>query len=441
MRVAIVHDWLYTMGGAEQVLREMLRCYPGADVFTLFDVLSPEDRAKIGFKEARTSFLQNMPFIRRLHRSYLPLMPIAIEQFDLSRYDLVISSSYAVAKGVITGPNQLHISYVHSPMRYAWDLQHAYLNESGYTAGIKSALARGLLHRMRIWDVRTSHGPDAMIANSHFVAKRIKKVYGRDATVIYPPVTISNRATDLPTGGHFLTASRLVPYKRIEAVIRAFAELPNLKLVVAGAGPDAERLKAMAGPNVSFAGFVSDEKLRELMGTARAFVFAAEEDFGIIVVEAQAEGAPVLALGRGGARETVSASSGRRTGMFFDSPSPEAIAQCVRAFVAEEKSFSRADCRARASEFSAERFRTELTAFVNSRMSTFTGERRRDPSDVVRNKLGFRRRWSDRADAGLRPESPAVPASSDEISGHTQESPAQNLEILKAIPPSKSRNA
>ncbi|WNV08341.1 glycosyltransferase [Tardiphaga sp. 709] len=399
MRVAVVHDWLYTLGGAEQVLREILQCYPEADVFTLFDVLTPEDRAKIGFKKARTSFLQKMPFIRKRHRTYLPLMPIAIEQFDLSGYDLVISSSYAVAKGVITGPNQLHVSYVHSPMRYAWDLQHAYLNESGYTAGIKSALARALLHRIRIWDVRTAHGPDAMLANSNFVAKRIKKVYGRDAKVIYPPVTMSKLPADLPTGDHFLAASRLVPYKKIEAVIQAFAELPDQKLIVAGDGPDAERLKAIAGPNVTFVGFVSDEKLRELMATARAFVFAAEEDFGIIVVEAESEGAPVLAFGRGGARETVSASPELRTGMFFDSNEPKAIAECVRAFVANEHSFSRADCRMQAEKFSAERFRNELMSFVNDHMRTFSGERRRNRDGSSPDAAGFKRRWSDAKDS------------------------------------------
>lgn len=406
MRVAVVHDWLYTLGGAEQVLREILRCYPGADVFTLFDVLSPEDRAKIGFEKAHTSFLQKMPFIRKRHRSYLPLMPIAIEQFDLSGYDLVISSSYAVAKGVITGPNQLHVSYVHSPMRYAWDLQHAYLNESGYTAGIKSALARALLHRIRIWDVRTAHGPDAMLANSNFVAKRIKKVYGRDAKVIYPPVTMSTLPPQ-PVGDHFLAASRLVPYKKIEAVVQAFAQLPEQKLIVAGDGPDAERLKAMAGPNVTFVGFVSDLRLRELMATARAFVFAAEEDFGIIVVEAQSEGAPVLAFGRGGARETVSASLDHRTGMFFDSNEPDAIADCVRGFVAQESLISRDECRARAQQFSAERFRAELTAFIDSQMGTFSGERRRGSDTGGRNVLGFRRRWSDQG-AARSAEPPAA---------------------------------
>ena len=369
MRVAIVHDWLYVLGGAEKVLREILSCYPNADVFALFDVMAPEDRKEIGFEHAQTSFLQKMPFIRNVHRSYLPLMPLAIEQFDLSGYDLVISSSYAVAKGVLTGPNQVHVAYVHSPMRYAWDLQHSYLNESGYSHGLKSVIARMILHRMRIWDVRTAHGPDAMIASSGFVARRIKKIYGRDAKVIHPPVTLSKLNSDLFRGRHFLTASRLVPYKRIEAVISAFRDLPDQELVVAGSGPEAEHLKRLAGPNVSFVGFVPDTDLRHLMATARAFIFAAEEDFGIIVAEALSEGTPVLALGRGGAREIVSTSPRRRTGMFFDTSEPKAIADCVRDFVAQEKLFSRSDCRAQANQFSAKRFRSEFTSFVDDALN------------------------------------------------------------------------
>ncbi|MGJ4933313.1 glycosyltransferase [Bradyrhizobium sp. HKCCYLRH3083] len=371
MRVAIVHDWLYVLGGAEKVLQEILRCYPGADVFTLFDLLRPEDRAKLGFETSRTSFLQKMPLLRKYHRSYLPLMPLAIEQLDLSSYDLVISSSCAVAKGVLTGPEQLHIAYVHSPMRYAWDLQHQYLQESGYATGVKGLIARALLHKMRIWDARTAHGPDAIFTNSQFVARRIKKIYGRDAKVIYPPVTIAQRAAILPVGNHFLAASRLVPYKRIEPIVRAFNTMPDLELVVAGDGPEAARLKAIAGPNVKFAGFVPDKQLRDLMTTARAFVFAAEEDFGIIPVEAQSEGAPVLALGRGGARESILTTGPRPTGMFFESPEPEAIASCVRAFVAKEKSISRLDCRQRAGFFSAERFRSQFVAAVNEEIDSF----------------------------------------------------------------------
>ncbi len=371
VRVAIVHDWLYVLGGAEKVLQEILRCYPGADVFTLFDLLRPEDRAKLGFEKSHTSFLQKMPLLRKYHRSYLPLMPLAIEQLDLSSYDLVISSSCAVAKGVLTGPEQLHIAYVHSPMRYAWDLQHQYLQESGYATGVKGLIARALLHKMRIWDARTAHGPDAIFTNSQFVARRIKKIYGRDAKVIYPPVTIAQRDAILPVGNHFLAASRLVPYKRIEPIVRAFNTMPDLELVVAGDGPEAARLKSIAGPNVKFAGFVPDKQLRDLMTTARAFVFAAEEDFGIIPVEAQSEGAPVLALGRGGARESILTTGPRPTGMFFGSPEPEAIAACVRSFVAKEKSISRLDCRQRASFFSAERFRSQFVAAVNEEIDSF----------------------------------------------------------------------
>jgi glycosyltransferase involved in cell wall biosynthesis len=371
MRVAIVHDWLYVLGGAEQVLREILRCYPSADVFTLFDLLRPEDRKKLGFETSHTSFLQKMPMLGKYHRSYLPLMPLAIEQFDLSGYDLVISSSCAVAKGVLTGPEQVHIAYVHSPMRYAWDLQHLYLKESGYATGLKGMIARSILHKMRIWDSRTAHGPDAIFTNSQFVARRIKKIYGRDAKVIYPPVSIANRDAILPMGNHFLAASRLVPYKRIEPIVRAFNEMPDLELIVAGDGPEADRLKRMAGPNIKFVGFVPDRNLRDLMNTARAFVFAAEEDFGIILVEAQSEGAPVLALGRGGAKESILASGPRPTGMFFDAPDYHSIMGCVRSFIANEKTISRLDCRQRAAFFSADRFRSQFVASVNEELERF----------------------------------------------------------------------
>jgi glycosyltransferase involved in cell wall biosynthesis len=368
MRVAVVHDWLYTVGGAERVLREILKCYPNADVFSLFDVLTPKDRAFIGIGQTKTSFLQSMPFIRTHHRMYLPLAPLAVEQFDLSDYDLVISSSYAVAKGVLTGPNQVHVAYVHSPMRYAWDLQHVYLRETGYSHGVKSAIARIVMHYMRVWDTRTAHGPDAIVANSHFVAQRIKKIYGRAAHVIHPPVALSNHMTDIPRGTHFLAASRLVPYKNIGAIIEAFRHLPNLELIVAGDGPDAERLKKSASGNVSFVGFVSDEELRHLMASARAFIFAAEEDFGIVVVEALSEGAPVIALGRGGALETISDSPPHRTGMFFSSPDPKEIEKCVLAFLKKENAFSRLTCHKQSHKFSEERFRAEFRSFVNSAM-------------------------------------------------------------------------
>jgi glycosyltransferase involved in cell wall biosynthesis len=255
-------------------------------------------------------------------------------------------------------------------MRYAWDLQHVYLRESGYHSGVKSLIARAILHRVRMWDVRTAHGPDAVFTNSQFVARRIKKIYGRDSKVIYPPVTLSSRDRPLPVGNHFLAASRLVPYKRIEPIVRAFNTMPDLNLVVAGDGPESERLKRLAGPNVTFAGFVSDKHLRDLMATARAFVFAAEEDFGIILVEAQSEGAPVLALGRGGARESI-ATGAHPTGMFFEKADPRSIAEAVRSFVAKEGTIARQDCRQRAAFFSANRFRRQFTAAVSEELERF----------------------------------------------------------------------
>lgn len=366
MRVAIVHDWLYTIGGAERVLHEMIKCYPNADVFCLFDFLKPEDRAKIDLGETKTSFLQKLPFVKRAHRLFLPLMPLAIEQLDLSSYDLIISSSYAVAKGIITGPDQVHVSYVHSPIRYAWDLQNTYLERNANP--ITSLLARPLLHWLRVWDVRSAHGSELMIANSHFVARRIRKVYGRQAKVLYPPVLLSKKEVTPPKGKHFLAASRLVAYKNIEAIVRAFAELPDHTLVVAGEGPEGERIRKIAGPNVTFAGFVSDGALRDLMATARAFIFAAEEDFGIISVEAQSEGTPVLALGRGGSCETVVDG---KTGLFFDTPDPHDIAETVRRFVEREAEFSPENCRAQAALFSADRFRRDLVAYVDETISAY----------------------------------------------------------------------
>ena len=371
MRVAVVHDWLYVYGGAERVLRSILRCLPGADVFTLFDVLPEAERERIGFKAARTSFLQGLPGISRRHRLYLPLMPIAVEQFDLSGYDAVVSSSYAVAKGVLTGPDQLHLSYVHSPMRYAWDLQHQYLAETGLKHGTKSVFARLLLHQMRLWDNRTAHGVDAYAANSQFVARRVRKAYGRDARVIYPPVSVPpTLPQQTAREDFFLAASRLVPYKNVRAIVEAFRDLPGQRLVVAGTGPELSRIQAVAGPNVTFAGFVPDVELRRLMATTRAFVFAGEEDFGIIPVEAQGEGTPVIALGRGGARETIVTGGPAPTGFFFDTPTPAAIAGAVRAFL-HAPEISPAACHANALRFAEERFESEFRSFFDEQFATF----------------------------------------------------------------------
>jgi len=372
MKVAIVHDWLYTLGGAEKVLAGMFRCFPRAHLFCLFDFLSKEERARIGYGSRTVSFLQKLPGVRRHHRLFLPIMPLAVEQLDLSGYDVVISSSYAVAKGVLTGPDQLHLSYVHSPMRYAWDLQHQYLRESGLEHGARGMLTRLLLHRIRIWDARTASGPDAYMVNSRFIARRVRKIYGREAQVIHPPVKVADTFQPTVKGRYFMTASRLVPYKNIRSVIEAFRDHPNERLVVVGEGPEGEKLRALAGPNVTFTGFVSDDDLRRTMARARAFIFAAEEDFGIVPVEAQSEGTPVLALGRGGARETVRVDGDEATGLFFDRPDAHSIAAAITAFIASENRFDPQACHRNALRFSEAMFEQAFHGFVTDQYAAFS---------------------------------------------------------------------
>jgi glycosyltransferase involved in cell wall biosynthesis len=398
LNVAIVHDWLYTVGGAERVLSAIVRCLPGATVYALFDALTEDERSRIGHTHTKTSFLQKMPGIRSRHRLYLPLMPLAVEQFDLSGYDLVISSSYAVAKGVLTGPDQLHLSYVHSPMRYAWDLQHQYLREAGLDRGVRGWLARVILHRMRMWDSRTAHGVDGWMANSHFVARRIGKIYGQKAVVIPPPVTIPSAPPACAKADYFLTASRLVPYKNVRAIVQAFAALPNHKLIVAGEGPERGKLEGLAGGNVEFHGYVPDVQLRKLMREARAFIFAAEEDFGITPVEAQGEGTPVIALARGGARETIAASGAAPTGLFFNRPTPGEIVDAVHRYLQTEQRYLGVECWRNALRFSEERF---TSAFINHIRLEWASFRERIEAGI--DATPMRHRASDR-DALARKE-------------------------------------
>jgi glycosyltransferase involved in cell wall biosynthesis len=249
-RVAIIHEWLVMYAGSERALGGLLSLYPDADLYALVDFLDDEDRAKLYNKRAKTSFLQRMPLVRTAYRNYLPLMPMAIEQFDLSSYDLVISNSHAAAKGVITGPNQRHICYCHSPARYAWDLQHQYLSQSRLTGGIKSALARMILHYIRLWDTRTAPGVDLFVGNSAYIARRIQKVYGRPAAVVHPPVDIDAFPLRLEKEDFYLAASRMVPYKRLDLIVEAFAAMPDKKLVVIGDGPEMGRIRRLATPTI-----------------------------------------------------------------------------------------------------------------------------------------------------------------------------------------------
>ena len=371
-RVAVVHDWLVTYAGAERVLEQILLLFPRADVFTLVDLLQPEERGFLHGARVRTSFLDRLPLLRQRYRLLLPLMPLAIEQMDVSAYDLVISSSHAIAKGIITGPRQLHLCYCHSPIRYAWDLQHEYLREAGLE-GPAGWPARWLLHRIRMWDARTANGVDRFAANSRFVAQRVRKVYRRRARVIHPPVDIAAFTPGTRHEGFYLAASRFVPYKRMALIVDAFRSLPDRRLVVIGDGPEFEKVRKRAGPNVALLGWQPADVLRDHMRRARAFVFAAEEDFGIAPVEAQACGTPVIAYGRGGALDTM---IDRVTGVLFHEQSGAAIASAVERFEREEARLSRAAIRANAERFSVERFRTRFARFVMDAWDAHTGARR-----------------------------------------------------------------
>lgn len=364
LKVALVCDWLTVYSGAERVIEEIIHLFPNADLFALVDFLPSHQRAFIQNRPVTTSFIQRLPWARKKYRTYLPFMPIAVEQFDVSGYDLVISSSHAVAKGVITGPDQLHISYVHSPMRYAWDLTHQYLSESNLERGPRSWLARSILHYMRMWDYRTAPGVDAFVGNSAFIARRIKKVYSRDATVIHPPVNTENFTPVAQKDDFYLTASRLVPYKKVPVIVQAFARMPERKLVVIGDGPEMAKVRAVAAPNVQIMGYQPDEVLKDHLQRARAFLFAAEEDFGIVPVEAQACGTPVIGYGRGGLTETVIPE---RTGVFFDEQTPESIIEAVRKFDTL-KLLSPQEISSHAAQFSAARFRQSFGSFVISEL-------------------------------------------------------------------------
>lgn len=351
-----------------------MQVFPQADVFVVY--ADPETVRNTHFLQGRrveSSFIGSLPRANKSYRSYLPLMPLAVEQFDLSAYDVVISSAHAVSKGVLTGPDQLHISYVHSPIRYAWDLQHQYLRESGLASGVKGWLAKWLLHKIRIWDYRTAAGVDHFVANSRFIGRRIRKVYGRDSEVIYPPVDVEAFEFVQHKQDYFLTASRLVPYKRMDLIVSAFAQMPDKKLVVIGDGPDMPKLRALATPNVTLLGYQPFEELKRHMQQAKAFVFAAEEDFGITPVEAQACGTPVIAYGKGGSLETVIDSPDPRqaTGLWFAEQTVESLMAAVRRFESLPVPISPHVCRQHAERFSVERFRGEFSQYVAQRWSEF----------------------------------------------------------------------
>lgn len=362
MKVAIVHDWLVTYAGAERVLAEILNLYPQADVYTIVDFMSEKDRDFLKVHKVFTSFIQKLPYAKKKYRSYLPLMPYAIETFDLSSYDLVISSSHAIAKGVITGPDQKHICVCYSPIRYAWDLQHQYLKESGLNKGFKGIVARYFLHKIRLWDYRTANGVDHFVSISDFISKRIWKVYRRESDVAYPPVDTEAFECRVGKENFYLTASRMVPYKKMDLIVAAFKKMPDKQLIVIGDGPDYTKISKLVGnsANIALLGYQSSEVLKDYMQKSKGFVFAAEEDFGIAPLEAQACGTPVIAYGKGGALETI---INQKTGLFFKDQTEEALIKTIRDF--ESLTFDPQLCRENAKRFSKEKFRNEFKRLVD----------------------------------------------------------------------------
>jgi len=365
MKVALVHDWLITFGGAEKVLEAIYELYP-SPIYTL---LANKDVLKnTAFEKAKvhTSFIQKFPKAKKWYRNYLLFFPLAIEQFDLSNYDVIISSSTCAAKGVLTNANQIHVCYCHTPVRYAWDLYHQYLKETGLSQGkgfkkIQGLIAKLILHYIRMWDYTTISRVDYFIANSVHVAKRIKKIYGRNSIVIYPPVDVHKFELQKEKEKFYLTASRMVPYKRINIIIEAFSKMLDRKLIVIGNGPDYNKIKSRAGKNIEFLGHQPSEVLRIYMQKAKAFVFAAEEDFGIVLVEAQAYGTPVIVFGKGGAVETV---INGKTGVFFKKQTVESLINAVKKFEVIEDKFDPYFLRKNAERFSKERFKKEFKKVI-----------------------------------------------------------------------------
>lgn len=371
MKIAIVHEWFDSYAGSEKVLEQMLKVYPEADLFAVVDFLPPNKRWFIQNKNVTTTFIQKLPKAKNKFRKYLPLMPLAIEQLDLRKYDLVISNSHCVAKGVITGPNQLHISYVHSPIRYAWDLQQQYLEEANLQYGLKGWIAKIILHYMRLWDNRTANNVDYFVSNSKYIAKRIQKCYRRTAEVIYPPVAVNAFTICKQKEDYYLTASRMVPYKKIDLIVEAFSKMPEKKLVVIGDGTQFKKVKSKAKnfENIVLLGYQPFEVLKEKMQKAKAFVFAAEEDFGIVPVEAQACGTPVIAYGKGGALETViNYDKEKPTGIFFKEQTVDSIVDAVKIFEKNITLFKTENCRENAEKFSEERFWSEFKKFIENRI-------------------------------------------------------------------------
>jgi len=361
MKVALVHDWLTGRRGGEKVLEVFAELFPDADIYTLFHFKGSQ-HPSIEKRKIFVSFLQKFPFVRTHYRYYLPLFPVAIESFDLSSYEIIISTSHCVAKGAIPSPEAIHLCYCFTPMRYAWDLYHYYFGK-GRISIFKRMIASPVVSYLRLWDVASSFRVHSFAADSNYVAKRIKKYYGRDAWVIHAPVDSDFFIPGEGNGDYFLIVSALVPYKKIDLAIEVFKKRKE-KLLIVGNGPELKKLKRLASENVLFLGSVSDEKLLQLYQNARAFLLPGIEDFGIAPLEAQACGVPVIAFGRGGALETVKDGE---TGIFFFEQSIDSLNDAIDRF--ENMEFNKSEIRKWAEKFSYQNFKEKIKDWIEKEVS------------------------------------------------------------------------
>jgi len=355
-KVAIVCDWLTDMGGAERVILALHKLYPNAPIYT--SIYNRVNLPQFSEADVRTSFLQSMPGAKHRHQRYLAQMPLAFESFDLDDYDVVISSSHSCAKGVITKPDTLHVSYCHSPPRYLWDGSHQYVNEYPWPKILKKTLIPSILHHLRIWDRAAADRVDLYVANSHYVASRIEKYYRHDSRVIHPPVELQPFEV-VEKDDYYLAVGRLIPYKRFDLIVQAFNELKR-PLKIVGVGNQLKKLQKLASSNVEFLGMVSEESLHSYYKYAKALIFPQVEDFGITPLEAMGAGCPVIAYGAGGALETV---KDKESGLFFDEQTVESLGEAVRTF--EAMHFDPAVVRAQAEKFDSEVFAREFADFVD----------------------------------------------------------------------------
>jgi len=357
LKVALVHDWLINFSGAEKVLESLYEIYE-APIYTLIKDEKCIKGTSLEKAKIYTSFLQNFPLIKKYYQSYFPLFPFAIEQLNLDSYEIIISSSHAIAKGILRNSEQIHVCYCHTPMRYAWDLYHKY---TANLNPLKKVWAKLVLHYMRMWDISTANRVDYFIANSKYVAKRIKKIYRRPAKVIYPPVDVNKFNLEEKKEDFYVTVSRLVPYKRVDLIVKAFTQKRNKKLFVIGDGPELKNLKKIATDNIEFLGKLTQDELKKYVCKAKAFIYASIEDFGIAVVEAQACGTPVIALGKGGTLETV---LDKKTGLLYFNQSVEDLIKVLDEFEKFEKSFDPYIIREHAKNFSKEKFKENMESFL-----------------------------------------------------------------------------